>query len=406
MNDERQIVSVSQLNKYMKSLIDGDNVLASVWVRGELSNFTNHYKTGHMYMTIKDEGSAIRAVMFARDATKLQFKPESGMKVLVCGRVAVFERDGQYQLYLKEMEPDGVGALHLAFEQLKKKLAAEGLFNEERKRSLPKLPLKIGVITSPTGAAVRDIINVLGRRFPAAAVTLYPVLVQGDGAPQQIIEALNYFSTARTFDVVIAGRGGGSIEELWAFNDEGVARAIASCAVPVISAVGHETDFTIADFAADLRAPTPSAAAELAVPDMLTLKSRFANLNTRLFDLVTRRITAAKTKIGDYGKRRVFQSPSVYIDDRRMAVVNVTKHIESAVKLGEAKRRQKLTVAAGKLDALSPLAVLSRGYAVVMKDKVAVRSKSDISKGDNIDIMLAGGHASAAITEVYDEREK
>jgi exodeoxyribonuclease VII large subunit len=400
--NERQIITVTELNRYMKALIEGDAALASVWVRGELSNFTNHYKTGHMYMTVKDEGSAIRAVMFARDASKLRFMPENGMKVLVQGRVAVYERDGQYQLYLHAMEPDGIGALYLAFEQLKRKLAGEGLFDEGRKRPLPKLPLKIGVITSPTGAAVRDIIHVLGRRFPMAEVLLYPVLVQGENAPPQIIEALRYFGTSGEADLVILGRGGGSIEELWAFNDEGVARAIAACRVPVISAVGHETDFTIADFAADLRAPTPSAAAELAVPDGITLKTRFANLDARLLALVRNRLQSARTKVTDLAGRRVFKSPAVYIDDRRMAVIAMTARLDAAMRLQGARRRHRLEVAAGKLDALSPLAVLGRGYAVILRDGGAVRSCAELAPGDGIDIMLAKGGARAAVTEVYD----
>jgi len=400
--NERRIITVTELNRYMKSLIEGDAALASVWVRGELSNFTNHYKTGHMYMTVKDEGSAIRAVMFSRDAAKLRFVPENGMKVLVQGRVAVYERDGQYQLYLREMEPDGIGALYLAFEQLKRKLAGEGLFDEGRKRPLPKLPLRIGVITSPTGAAVRDIIHVLGRRFPMAQVLLYPVLVQGDNAPPQIIEALKYFSDTGAADLIILGRGGGSIEELWAFNDEGVARSIAACRVPVISAVGHETDFTIADFAADLRAPTPSAAAELAVPDAITLKTRFANLDARLLALVRARLLSARTKITDLSSRRVFRSPAVYIDDRRMAVVAMTARLDAAMRLQGARRRHRLEVAAGKLDALSPLAVLGRGYAVVLREGGAVRSCTELSPGDGIDIMLAKGGARATVTEVYD----
>ncbi|HWP80397.1 MAG TPA: exodeoxyribonuclease VII large subunit [Candidatus Acidoferrum sp.] len=400
--NERQVITVSQLNRYMKSLIEGDAALASVWVRGELSNFTNHYKTGHMYMTVKDEGAAIRAVMFARDAAKLRFMPENGMKVLVQGRVAVYERDGQYQLYLREMEPDGVGALYLAFEQLKRKLGEEGLFDESRKRPIPKLPLKIGVITSPTGAAVRDVIHVLGRRFPLAEVLLYPVLVQGENAPPQLIEALKYFSDTGEADLVILGRGGGSIEELWAFNDEGVARAIAACKVPVISAVGHETDFTIADFAADLRAPTPSAAAELSVPDTMTLKTRFANLDARLLALVRTRLQSARAKVADLASRRVFKSPAIYIDDRRMAVVAMTARLDAAMRLQGARRRHRLEVAAGKLGALSPLAVLGRGYSVILREGAAVRARTELSPGDKIEIMLAKGGANATVTEVYD----
>ena len=248
-------VTVTQLNEYIKAKIDGDGFLSRVSVKGEISNFTNHYKTGHFYFTIKDETSLIRAVMFRGNTAKLRFVPENGMKIVARGRVSAFVRDGQYQLYCDSMEPDGIGALYFAFEQLKKKLAAEGLCDEARKRPLPKIPTRIGVITSPTGAAIRDIINILGRRFPYAKVILYPALVQGAEAAPSLIAGMRHFMEARDVDVIIIGRGGGSIEDLWAFNSEELARTIAACPIPVISAVGHETDFTICDFVADRRAP-------------------------------------------------------------------------------------------------------------------------------------------------------
>ena len=264
-------VSVTQLNEFVKALIDGSDCLSNLYVKGEISNFKNHYGTGHYYFTLKDDGGLIRAVMFRSSAAKLKFMPENGMKVVVHGRVSAFVRDGQYQLYADSMEPDGVGALYIAYEQLKKRLESEGLFAPERKRPLPKIPTRVGIITSATGAAVRDMIHVAGRRFPFAKLILYPSLVQGPGASAQLIEGVKYFNRTASVDVIIIGRGGGSIEDLWAFNDEQLARTVAASQIPVISAVGHETDFTICDFVADRRAPTPSAAAEIALPETAEL---------------------------------------------------------------------------------------------------------------------------------------
>ncbi len=280
------VITVSQLNRYVKSLLEGDGNLSGVMLSGEISNFVNHYKSGHWYFSLKDENALVRAVMFRSAAVRVPFVPENGMKVIVRARVSLYEKDGSYQLYADDMQPDGAGALQVAFEQLKARLQAEGLFDESRKRPLPAYPRRVGVITSETGAAVRDIINVLGRRYPLAEVVLLPTLVQGEGAPAQLCAALQRFEAmkaaedTRTPDVILIGRGGGSLEELWAFNDETVARTVAACTIPVISCVGHETDFTICDFVADLRAPTPSAAAELAVPDCAELCQRVRLLGT------------------------------------------------------------------------------------------------------------------------------
>ena len=275
-------VTVSQLNTYIRSRMEEDPTLQSLFVVGEISNFTDHYRSGHLYLSLKDEKSVIRAVMFAQYARRLRFRPEDGMKVIARGRVGVYEANGQYQLYIEDMQPDGLGALNLAFEQLKQKLEKEGLFARERKKPLPKYPERIGVITSPTGAAVQDITTILARRFPLAEIVFCPVLVQGEGAAPQIVKALEEMNRRQAADVIILGRGGGSLEDLWAFNEESVARAVAASEIPVISAVGHETDFTICDFAADCRAATPSAAAELAVPDQLALKASLLSVEGSL----------------------------------------------------------------------------------------------------------------------------
>ena len=284
------VLTIGQLNAYVKSLLDGDDNLNHVYVSAEISNFTNHYRTGHFYFSLKDENAVIRAVMFRSSAQRLKFLPQDGMRVIVRGRVSLYEWDGQYQLYVDDLQPDGVGALNLAYEQLKEKLSKEGLFAPERKKTLPRYPMRVGVVTSPTGAAVRDIINVLSRRFPLAQIILQPVQVQGADAPGQIADAIRLFNEKKAADVLIVGRGGGSLEELWAFNEEEVARAVAASEIPVVSAVGHETDFTICDFAADLRAPTPSAAAELCVPDAQGELARVQMLRHSVFQLVQRRM--------------------------------------------------------------------------------------------------------------------
>lgn len=310
------VLSVSQLNRYIKMNFDADENLANIFISGEISNFTNHYRTGHLYFTLKDDSAAVRAVMFNSSAKRLKFMPEDGMKVIARGRVSVYEASGQYQLYVDDMQPDGVGALNLAYEQLKEKLQKEGLFSEHHKKPLPPYPEKVGVITSPTGAAVRDIINVLGRRFPYAEIVFCPVLVQGEGAHLQLTDAVNLFNSERAADVIIIGRGGGSIEDLWEFNDEGLARAVYNSEIPVISAVGHETDFTICDFVADMRAPTPSAAAELAVPDANELQYALSALKNRMFLNVSSGIADRRSRLEYLTSKGALKSPDEMLSNR------------------------------------------------------------------------------------------
>ena len=412
MNDRRppsarDILTVSQLNSILKAILDNDPLLTRLMVRGELSNFKHHAQSGHLYMTLKDERSAIRAVMFASAAKKLPFRPENGMKVIVEGRLTSYERDGQVQLYLTAMQPDGVGALHLAFEQLKAKLAAEGLFDPARKQPLPKTPLHIGVITASTGAAVRDIIHVLGRRFPAASVLLYPVLVQGEGAPPMLVEALQWFNDHRAADLIILGRGGGSMEDLWAFNNESVARAIAASSIPVISAVGHETDFTIADFVADLRAPTPSAAAEMAVPDAATLRHRLGNVNLRMADLLRRKTEALRSAVRSLGSRPVLQSPERMLEGRRLAADQLSTRLVQAQEAGLERRRRQLALSAGKLGALSPLSVMERGYAVAARpDGAVIRDAAQLTEGEALDLRFQRGRATAVVQTIHPAKEE
>ncbi|MBC8535546.1 exodeoxyribonuclease VII large subunit [Feifania hominis] len=404
MQNESAVVSVSQLNAYIKNLIDRDEALGVVLVKGEISNFTNHYKTGHLYLTLKDEKSLIRAVMFAGNASRLKFKPENGMKVIAGGRVAVFERDGQYQLYIAEMQPDGVGSLHVAFEQLKAKLEAEGLFDERRKRPLPKLPVRVGVITAATGAAVRDILNILRRRYPLAEVYIYPTLVQGDGAPPQLIEALEYFNRTDRVDVIIMGRGGGSIEDLWAFNNEQVARAVAASHIPVISAVGHETDFTICDFVADRRAPTPSAAAELCVPETQELKQKFKTLAERMALYERRAIERKRQRVRSVMQSRAFRSPRAGIDDRRMNVMHLTKSLIAELRVILGEKSKQFVGIASKLDALSPLAILTRGYAIVRSGGRVLRSVEDFEENAEVTTIVSDGRVRYHMTGVVKEK--
>ena len=379
-------------------IIDNDELLVSVCVRGEISNFTNHYKTGHFYMTLKDEASLIKAVMFRGNASKLKFLPENGMKVIVTGRVSAYIRDGQYQIYIDSMEPDGIGALYIAYEQLKKKLAAEGLFDREKKKPLPKIPTRIGIITSPTGAAIRDIINILGRRFPLCRPILYPSLVQGDGASAQIIAGIDYFNEKKNVDVLIVGRGGGSLEDLWAVNDEALCRRVAASDIPIISAVGHETDFTLCDFAASVRAPTPSAAAELAVPERSELKRKINNVNSRMELLCEQRIKILKEKLTALSNSRVLTNPMNFIDDRKMALGMTEDKLITRMNTLLERKKSSLVSHAAKLDALNPLSVVARGYSAVFNDEgKLIKSISQTKKGDMVSFMVTDGKISAEV---------
>ncbi|MBQ3592592.1 MAG: exodeoxyribonuclease VII large subunit, partial [Clostridia bacterium] len=381
--------------------IDHDIRLSDVYVKGEISNFKNHYSTGHYYFTLKDEGGMIRAIMFKSAAGKMPFVPEDGMKVIAHGRVSAFVRDGQYQLYCDSMEPDGIGALYIAFEQLKRKLEAEGLFDPARKRPLPKIPTRVGIITSATGAAIRDMINVCGRRFPYAKLILFPSLVQGPDAPPQLIAGLRYFNETMSADVIIIGRGGGSIEDLWAFNNEELAREVAASQIPVISAVGHETDFTICDFVADRRAPTPSAAAELAVPDTTELKRKIQNIVTREAGVLQQIAARHRERLLLLSGSRVLQNPMTMIDDRKMQTAMAAERLVRGEERIRMQSRAMLQTEAGKLSALNPLAVLARGYSAVYKeDGTLVKSIENVQPGDGITIRTEGGEVDATVTGI------
>lgn len=390
-------LTVTQVNTYIKSLIDEDINLKAVIISGEISNFKNHYKTGHFYLTLKDEKSSIKAVMFAFANRRLRFVPEDGMQVIAVGRISVFERDGQYQLYIEDMMPDGFGNLNLAFEKLKQKLSEEGLFDESHKKEIPTLPMRVGVITSPTGAAIEDILNVLSRRFPLAEVVFQGVEVQGVNAAPSIVEAINKFSALNAADVLIVGRGGGSIEDLWAFNEESVARAIYNCEIPVISAVGHETDFTISDFVADLRAPTPSAAAELAVPDIREQKAYVTSMKNFLSDVMSLKIENERNKVKNLVSSKSFVKPVDMINSHRQHLDSLVFACESSVNLFIKKQRVQFSSLVSKLDALSPLKVLTRGYAMVEKEKAIVTSAKKLKTGDEIILGFADGNVNCEV---------
>lgn len=394
------VLTVTQLNNYVKQLLEGDYALNCVFMVGEISNFTNHYRTGHMYFTLKDDKSAIKAVMFKSNAQRLRFMPEDGMSVIVRGRVSLYEAAGNYQIYIDDMQPDGVGALTLQFEQLKRRLAEEGLFDASHKKDLPRFPEKIGIITSPTGAAVQDIKNILSRRFPCAEAVLYPVSVQGDGSVEQLVKAVNYFSSTKSVDVVIIGRGGGSIEDLWSFNSEALARAIYACEVPIISAVGHETDFTISDFVADRRAETPSAAAEMAVPDTAELKKQ---LNASVFgmqSLIRGLILSDREALNTLKNKNCLKDPFNTINIKRMMLDGAEVKLTSFAKNEIRKYRQDFSSTVAKLNALSPLSVLARGYSVVYSGRKIVNSSETLSVGDSLHIDFYNGGAVCEIKEL------
>ncbi|CAG7642185.1 exodeoxyribonuclease VII large subunit [Paenibacillus allorhizosphaerae] len=438
MKAKQQIYSIKELNRYIKMLLEGNDRLQDVWVRGEISNFT-HHSSGHMYFTLKDADSRLKSIMFASYNQRIGFIPREGSKVLACGNISVYERDGQYQFYVTQMQPDGIGSLYLAFEQLKKKLEGEGLFAAARKKPIPRFPRAIGVITSPTGAAVRDIIITLQRRHPAVPVLLYPVLVQGAQAAPSVVKAIEEMNARGEVDVLIVGRGGGSLEELWAFNEEAVARAIFRSAIPVISAVGHETDFTIADFVADLRAATPTAAAELAVPHHLELKQTLSFLQQQLYAGLSKQLAAGKERLKRLQRSPYLTNPRRQLllqqterldrvreqliykmrsrmtksqerlmrSERRIASFNPKEQIVYSRKRLEAasrglelssstivkRKKQELVSAIRQLDALSPLKIMQRGYGLVYdeKEKHLIKSLKQVQIGDIVKLRMMDG---------------
>jgi len=400
------ILSVTQLNTYIKSKFDGDENLTNAFVCGEISNFTNHYKSGHLYLSLKDDKCLIKAVMFAQSARRLRFMPQDGMKIIARGRVSVYEATGQYQLYIEDMQPDGLGALNLAFEQLKAKLEAEGLFAGERKKPLPKFPKRIGVITSPTGAAVHDITTILGRRYPLAEVVFCPVLVQGNGAAPQIVDALERFNRLNCADVLILGRGGGSLEDLWPFNEESVARAVDASGIPIISAVGHETDFTICDFVADLRAPTPSTAAELAVPDSAELKYTISYDASLLKQYITIKLTDLKQQINRLTTSYSFRKPQDLIELQRIKTDQLSAKLASCMQQRIAGAKAEFVSATGRLNALSPLATLSRGYSIAYdKNDHIISEVSKVRVGEQITVLLDSGRLGCVINSKEEKHE-
>ena len=391
--------TVTEINEYIKWLIDGEVQLQDIYVVGELSNFKKH-TTGHCYFSLKDEKSEIRAVMFSSYARRLNFKPENGMKIVVHARVSVYPQGGSYQLYVDNMQPDGLGSLYLAYEQLKEKLNKEGLFDEAHKKPIPKYPNKIGVITSPTGAAVRDIINVSKRRYPCVNIVLYPTLVQGPDASHELTRAVEYFNIENNVDVIIIGRGGGSIEDLWAFNDEKLARAIYNSKIPVISGVGHEIDFTICDFVADVRAATPSAAAEIATPDINKIINTLDYFEHRAKNIICGSIDYYKEKLNALKKHRVFLKPETMLDIPKMRFSATVENLKSAMLEINSSKRECFANINAKLLALNPMAVLARGYgAIFNSDNEIIKSSSSLKIGDTVKIKLYDGSIKATVTE-------
>jgi exodeoxyribonuclease VII large subunit len=446
---EQRVLSIKDLNRYIRMKLESDQLMQDVWVRGEISNFT-HHSSGHMYFTLKDADSRVKSIMFASHNQRLAFRPKEGTRVIARGNVSVYERDGQYQFYATHMQPDGIGSLYLAYEQLKKKLEEEGLFAAERKQSLPKFPRAIGVITSPTGAAVRDIMITLQRRYPTVPIMIYPVLVQGTQAGASIVKAIDVMNRHREVDVLIVGRGGGSLEELWAFNEEIVARAIYASKIPIISAVGHETDFTIADFVADLRAATPTAAAELAVPHHLELKQHIRRLEQRLEQALAMRVRQERDRLGRLERSPFFVHPRKYLlqhaerldrlseqlqyrmngligraEDRftklqhrimrrnpneqvifaRKRVDSETKQLLQAMQGLVKEQKLKLITGMKQLDALSPLKVMSRGYSLVYdeQDQRLIKSLSDVQPGDMVHVKVSDGQLECQVWSMKGE---
>lgn len=400
---EYPIYEVSQINTYLKDKFDSDPFLGSLCVRGELSNY-KVYPSGHHYFTMKDAEGALRCVMFRGSAMRLRFRPQNGMKVLAVGRITVYPRDGAYQMYCESMTPDGIGDLHVAYEQLKAKLQGEGLFELSHKRHLPRFPHRIAVITSSAGAAVHDILRILGKRYPLSKVILLPVRVQGVEAPPEIVGAIRYVNRWKLADVILTGRGGGSMEDLWAFNDERVARAIYDSEIPVVSAVGHEPDVTIADFVADVRAATPSNGAELIAPDREDLRQRLRSCEAAMGAALEKQLKLSRQRLDALARRRVLQSPKNYIEDRRITLDRIQEQLGAAARHSFDRKRQRFIRLTAALDAMSPLKVLSRGYSVVRSGEHLVKSIGDVSVGSNLRISLADGTVDAAVTGIQEDR--
>ena len=393
----QNILSITQLNEYIRGRMDADPLLAQVAVRGEISNY-KLYPSGHHYFTLKDESSALRCVMFKGNAMRLRFRPENGMKIIAMGKVSVFPRDGAYQLYCTAMAMDGVGDLYAAFEQLKRKLEAQGLFDPRHKKPLPKYPGTIGIITSSAGAAIHDMLRILRKRYPLSQVRLLPVRVQGVEAPGEIAAAIRYANYWKLADLLIVGRGGGSIEDLWAFNDERVAYAIYESEIPVISAVGHEPDVTISDFAADLRAATPSNAAELAVPDQDALRQNLDSLTAAMATGLNRQIRSAQQHLNVLSQSAALKSPDGYLQQQRKSLELLTNRLVSAQNQNITRKNQQYIAAVSKLDAMSPLKVLSRGYAMTTNEQgEVVRSVKQVEPGERLTINLSDGRVSATV---------
>jgi len=403
---ENKILTVSQTNELIRMLLEGNPLLKRITVSGEITNLTVH-RTGHLYFSLKDESAVLRAVMFRTAASKLKFLPEDGLKVLASGRITVYPASGAYQIVVEDLIPDGIGELQLAFEQRKRRLSAEGLFDASRKRPLPRLPRRVGVITSPTGAAIRDILQISERRFPFASVVLFPALVQGEGAAAQLREGLAVMNRQIKPDLIIIGRGGGSAEDLWAFNDEGLVRDVAASAIPVISAVGHEIDFTLCDFAADLRAPTPSAAAELAFPDMSEMLRRFDNVKLRMAGCLSAELVRCQRELARLSNSRAMTRPIELIRERHGRLCELGERMERAAGSDLIRRQGRLASLAELLDAVSPLRTLARGFsAVTHPDGGLIRSVRDLKIGDAVRIRMADGTVDADVSAAWPLRHE
>lgn len=394
------VLTVTQVNTYIKALLDESVPLRNIYISGEISNFTHYYRTGHLYFTLKDESSQLKAVMFSSNASRLRFQAENGMKVICRGRISVYSKSGEYQLYVDDMQPDGVGALSLAFEQLKKKLSQEGLFDEAHKKPIPPFPSKIGVATSNIGAAVEDIKNITARRYPLAEIIICPTVVQGENAPADIVRSIKMLDGYDGIDVIILGRGGGSAEDLWAFNSEEVARAVFACETPIVSAVGHETDFTICDFVSDLRAPTPSAAAELVCPDINKLYSDLSVKKNALDFYIANRIETLEQDLCDITQNGAFADAESFFAAYQDNLEVLSERLNDAFSFTIDDKENKFLNASARLEALSPLSVLMRGYCVASKNGKAVKSKNDIKKDDELTLRFADGRVDISVGEV------